>query len=165
MVIEDACIELGCKDVFAASGLFLRRWPSAIPYKRFPAPRFHNFRKRIENLKLVIPVSFVRRSRQRPAHESRGGQTKKNHTTMHTAALIEMKVIDNLALFVASLPKRCFRRNRKPKPDPRVVCLNRSRPLLRPGSIITLHSPGDQLQVVALRLNEYKASQENIKNE
>ena len=147
------------------SGLCPQSWPFAIPYIRFPATRFHDFRKWIENLKLVIPVSFVRRSRQRPTHESRAGQRNNNHSTMHTAAPIEMKVIDNLALFLASLPKRCFRRNRKPNPELRVACLNRSKPLLTPCSLITLRSPGDQLHVVALRSDEYKALQEDITNE
>jgi hypothetical protein len=84
---------------------------------------------------------------------------------MHTAAPIEMKVIDSLALFIASLPNRFLRRNRNPKPEARAACLNRSRPLSRPCSLITLRSPGDQLQVVALRLNEDKAFQEDIINE
>ena len=67
-----------------------------------------------------------------------------------------MKIIHYLSRIFVCLPKLCFQTKAKTKPDLHMVGSNRTRDQLwPPSSLLAVHSPGDQLHVVALQSADF----------
>jgi hypothetical protein len=84
---------------------------------------------------------------------------------MYIAAHFQMNIVTDIRDLFAFLRERglaCIRRLNQSR---RNLALQRFKPLLQPRSLFTLRSPGDQLQVVAFRLNQHRPPKEGVENE
>ena len=76
-----------------------------------------------------------------------------------------MKIVSDFRDLFASLREYGLRWTGTFNRSPRIPDLRSSKPLLEPGSLFTLHSPADQLYVVAFRLKQQQALEGGIPNE
>jgi hypothetical protein len=84
---------------------------------------------------------------------------------MNIAAPLQMKTVPDFRDLFAFLRQHGLAWTVRFKRSPHIADLQRSQPLLQPNSLFTLRSPGDQLQVVAFRLNQRRTPKEGIAND
>jgi hypothetical protein len=83
---------------------------------------------------------------------------------MHIAAPFQMKIVTDIRDLFALLREHGLFCTGRSKRSPRIPNLQRSKPLLETGSLFTLRSPSDQLQVVAFRLDQQRVREGGIAN-
>jgi hypothetical protein len=74
---------------------------------------------------------------------------------MQPAAQIQMKIPFQLTRIIRSTWMLCFHRNSKPAPHPRTVPAGHYDCFSPRSSMFTVYSPGDKLQIIALRSNSF----------